>query len=78
MMRFNIGDFVFKNPITWKPNDFDSWGRGIGIGQIVEPPYEVNESEVDVRWPSGRCFENVNGLLPAKGSDNDKENNDFA
>ena len=55
--QFNIGDKVVKNEETWEPNDFDSWGRGIGVGIIVEPPFEMGEGEVDVRWPNGRCFE---------------------
>ena len=59
---------VGKNPDSWVSNDFDSWGRGVGIGQIVDPPYELNENEVDVRWPGGRCFEKVDQLLPAEAS----------
>ncbi len=56
-VEFKVGDKVIKNEETWEPNDFDSWGRGIGIGVIVEPPFEMEEGEVDVRWPDGRCFE---------------------
>jgi len=54
-------------------NDFDSWGRGIGIGQIITPPYELDENEVDVRWPGGRCFETVDQLLPADKSEFDEQ-----
>lgn len=54
---FNVGDKVVKNEETWEPNDFDSWGRGIGVGIIVEPPFEMDKGEVDVRWEGGRCFE---------------------
>ncbi len=64
-MCFKIGDFVKKNPETWVPSDFDSWERGIGVGQIVEPPFLMEENEVDVRWPTGRCFEFKEQLLPA-------------
>jgi hypothetical protein len=64
-MRFKVGDSVRKNAETWVPNDFDGWGRGIGIGRVVEPPFELDEDEVDVRWPAGRCFEKVAQLLPA-------------
>lgn len=53
-----VGDKVIKNEETWVVNDFDLWGRGIGIGEVVEPPFELRETEVDVRWPNGRCFEN--------------------
>ena len=64
---FEVGSFVKKNPATWVSNDFDSWGRGVGIGKVVEPPFELDPSEdVDVRWPAGRCFEKVSGLLPAE------------
>ena len=62
-MKFNIGDKVVKNEKTWVVNDFDNWGRGIGIGIVVEPPFEMEEYEVDIRWPGGRCFEDTRGLI---------------
>ena len=63
---FKIGDRVVKNPETWVVNDFDSWGRGIGEGVIVEPPFLLEDmGGVDVSWPYGRCFEFVAQLLPA-------------
>jgi hypothetical protein len=68
-LGFKVGDYVKKNLETWVPNDFDSWGRGVGIGEVVEPPFEMEANEVDVRWPGGRCFENIEQLLPAKKSD---------
>jgi len=58
-----IGDKVVKCKEDWVANDFDSWGRGQGIGVIVEPPFELNGSEFDVRWPGGRCFENEDQIL---------------
>jgi hypothetical protein len=58
-----IGDKVIKNEKTWIPNDFDSWGRGVGIGVVVKPPFEIDIDEVDVRWEGGRCFETINQLL---------------
>ncbi|HEY9640250.1 MAG TPA: hypothetical protein V6C57_07190 [Coleofasciculaceae cyanobacterium] len=63
-MTFKVGDKVIKNPRTWKTGEFDSWGRGVGVGEVVEPPFELEEFEVDVRWTDGRCFEEVAGLLP--------------
>jgi hypothetical protein len=63
--RFQVGDRVVKNPATWRPNDFDAWGRGQGVGLVVEPPFALDPSEVDVRWPAGRCFEFEAQLLPA-------------
>jgi hypothetical protein len=64
--KFNIGDRVIKNPEGWIPNDFDGWGRGVGVGVgiIVEPPFELDEGDYDVRWPGGRCFERESQLLP--------------
>ena len=64
-MNFKVGDYVKKNPDTWIANDFDSWERGIGIGEVVEPPFTMDVGEIDVRWPAGRCFENSIQLLPA-------------
>lgn len=62
---FRVGDLVTKNPATWRPSDFDSWGRGTGVGVVVESPIPLDADEVDVRWPSGRCFEDISGLLLA-------------
>lgn len=58
-----VGDKVVKNPETWVPNEFDQWGRGDGEGEIVEPPFKLDEQEVDVRWPDGRCIENKEQLI---------------
>ena len=58
--KYTIGKKVKKNPETWKPNDFDGWGRGEGIGTIVE---EIDEKEVDVKWTSGRCHEFIDELI---------------
>jgi hypothetical protein len=61
--QFNIGDRVIKNVETWIPNDFDHWGRGVGEGVIVTPPFEMDKGEVDVKWEGGRCFELTYQLL---------------
>jgi len=60
------GDRVIKNPATWEPSEFDSWGdgEGVGVGVVVEPPFAVDDlGMVDVRWPGGRCFVKVKCLL---------------
>jgi hypothetical protein len=49
MGNLKVGDRVVRNPATWQSNEFDSWGRGIGIGVVVEPPFVLDSDEVDVR-----------------------------
>ena len=63
--EFNIGDLVIPNPRTWQLNEEQAWGRGVGIGVIVEPPFPLQEGSVDVAWSSGRSFEKVSELLRA-------------
>ena len=54
------GDKVVKNEDNWIPNDFDSWGRGEGVGIIVEV---LDDGEFyDVRWPTGKCYEDPNQI----------------
>ena len=66
MGRFKVGDRVLKNPATWVANTFDEVGRGIGVGEVVAPPFAVDDlGMVDVRWPGGRYFEYEAQLLPA-------------
>ena len=62
-IELNPGDKVKKNDKTWKINDFDSWGRGIGIGIVAVPPHKLDKNEVDVIWPAGRCFEYIDQLI---------------
>lgn len=57
------GTKVIKNPATWIVNEFDSWGRGEGIGYVMKPPFPLGRHELDVRWPEGRCFENRDQVL---------------
>lgn len=64
--KFEIGDKVVKNEATWISNECDlSWGRGVGKGVIVAPPFDLECNVVDVRWPGGRCLEKIEELLPA-------------
>ena len=56
------GDKVGKNEANWIPNDFDSWGRGEGIGEIVEVLDDGNGEFYDVRWSGGRCWEEKNQI----------------
>lgn len=58
-----VGTKVIKNPDTWQVNDFDIWGRGVGVGEVVEPPFTLEPGTIDVRWPAGRCFEKQEQLL---------------
>jgi hypothetical protein len=60
---FKIGDKVVKNPATWQTKNLQGESRGVGVGTIVEPPFALDPAMVDVRWPRGRCFEPVVGLL---------------
>ena len=57
--EFKEGDRVIKNEENWIWNEFDSWGRGEGIGQIVKI---TNDTLVDVRWPGGRCYEEIDQI----------------
>lgn len=71
---FKIGDKVVKNPLTWEESEFDDWGRGIGIGIVVESPFELDDDTVDVKWELGRCFENINNLSLYNQIEDDNKN----
>lgn len=51
---FRIGDRVVKDPAGWRPSEFDAWGAGVGVGEVVAV---VDAETVDVRWPAGRCYQ---------------------
>ncbi len=69
--RFVVGDRVVASA-AWEPNDFDGWGRGVGVGEVVETCREAGDvvpsDRVDVRWPAGRCYEDVSQLELAGAS----------
>ena len=62
---FPVGTKVKKNPAQWVPSDFDEWGAGEGIGEVVEPPFTLEPGCVDVRWPAGRAFQQTAELIEA-------------
>jgi hypothetical protein len=55
---YNLGERVVKNEKNWIVNDFDGWGRGEGIGIVVDVMPDWGEG-VDVRWDNGRCYERL-------------------
>ncbi len=55
------GDKVLKNPEKWRVTEFDAWGRGVGVGEVL-----AVEPDIDVWWPGGRCFEDDDQLLPLR------------
>jgi hypothetical protein len=61
-VSFAVGTRVEQDPAGWVATEFDGWGRGVGVGVVVEPPYPLPPGMVDVRWPGGRCFEPIAGL----------------
>ena len=67
MNEFKIGDKVIKNLNTWIINEFDGWGRGLSEGIIVDV-FKDSEQYVDVRWPAGRCYENLRELIKIKNN----------
>lgn len=53
-----VGDKVIKNVNTWIPSDFDSWGRGIGIGEVIFVDYFIG-----VQWNGDWCDEDPTQLI---------------
>ena len=61
--EIKVGSLVIKNEINWIANDFDSWGRGIGEGEVLEI---LEDGDLDVCWPSGICYETINQVILKK------------
>lgn len=52
---FEVGLEVVKDEELWRVNDFDGWGRGEGVGIILQV---LDQGELlEVRWPGGCCYE---------------------
>jgi thioredoxin reductase len=62
MSKLNIGDKVIKNDETWVKNHFDTWGRGVGVGIVVEPPFELNDDDIVISWGGEKCFDYISQL----------------
>lgn len=60
---YKAGDKVIKNPTNWEPNEFDGWGRGVGVGEVVEVIDDGDGPFLDVRWPNGKCWEKLNQVM---------------
>ena len=68
MAAFAVGDRVVRNPATWQPQvDFDSWGRGVGVGVVVEPPFALGPDEADVRLAGWAVLRVGRATAPRRG-----------
>lgn len=64
--KFKVGDRVVKDPETWRITEYDLVGSGVGVGEVVESPYDdLDSDEVEVRWPAGRMIEREDQLMLA-------------
>lgn len=54
--KLSVGDRVVKNEEYWEESEFDEWGAGEGVGEVIEPPFDLEEGYYDIKWPSGKCF----------------------
>jgi hypothetical protein len=61
-MGFVIGDRVVKNRDRWQPSEFDRWGAGVGVGEVVGVLGGL-PTVIDVRWPAGRCYQRADEVL---------------
>ncbi len=56
-MKLAIGDRVRRRPVNWERDERDDFGRGLGVGVVVEPGEALPEGEVYVEWPRGWTVE---------------------
>jgi hypothetical protein len=61
LTRFQVGDRVVKNVRRWRASDFDHWGAGEGLGEVVA----VDGHYLDIRWPAGRCYQRADEVVKA-------------
>lgn len=52
-----VGQLVRLRPECWREHGFNHWGRGLGVGIVVDPTFELSPVDCDVVWPAGRCWE---------------------
>lgn len=61
LTKFEIGEKVIKDEKNWISNEFDSWGRGVGVGVIDS--YSNNIEEIYVKWINGRSLEKLDQIV---------------
>jgi len=57
-----VGQLVRLRPERWRDHASNWWGRAMGVGLVIAPPFDLDSGECEVAWPSGRCFELVREL----------------
>lgn len=55
-----VGTKVKKNLKTWKRTDFDRWIDDDDIGEIIGIE---DDGTVDVQWPHGKAYQQIDELL---------------
>lgn len=67
--RWEVGDRVVKDPAAWVPSEFDAWGAGEGIGEVVGVVEDGPAGALlDVRWEGGQCYQWARELRRADGA----------
>lgn len=59
---YSTGTRVVKEERFWIESEFDFWGAGLGVGIIVNDEESLGGSYVDVKWPNGKAYQNINEL----------------